>query len=76
MKTARLFKNGQSQAVRLPKEFRLPGDSVYVQRVGECVLLIPRDNPWESMWSALKEFTPDCLESRSQELTSEREDLD
>jgi antitoxin VapB len=40
-KIAKLFKNGRSQAVRLPKEFRFEGDRVRVRRVKEGVLLEP-----------------------------------
>ena len=39
--TAKLFRNGRSQAVRLPKDFRFPGDEVRVRRVGTGVLLEP-----------------------------------
>ena len=39
--TGKLFWNGRSQAVRLPKEFRLPGDRVRVRRAGNGVLLEP-----------------------------------
>jgi antitoxin VapB len=41
--TAKLFKHGRSQAVRLPKEFRMPGNEVRVRRVGRGVLLEPMD---------------------------------
>ncbi|MDZ7783915.1 MAG: AbrB/MazE/SpoVT family DNA-binding domain-containing protein [Halioglobus sp.] len=41
--TAKLFKHGGSQAVRLPKEFRLPGSEVRVRRFGRGVLLEPMD---------------------------------
>ena len=37
MKTAKLFKNGQSQAVRLPKEFRMSGSEVYIKKQGEAI---------------------------------------
>jgi antitoxin VapB len=40
-KTAKLFKNGRSQAVRLPKEFRFEGDRVRVRRVEQGILLEP-----------------------------------
>ena len=46
MKEAKLFQNGRSQAVRLPKEYRLPGDSVYVRKLAGRVILIPKDQPW------------------------------
>ena len=41
--TAKIFMHGRSQAVRLPKEFRLPGKEVKVTRVGDAVLLEPID---------------------------------
>ena len=43
MQTAKLFINGSSQAVRLPKEFRFIGNEVYVQKLGETVILVPKD---------------------------------
>ena len=46
MKTAKLFINGRSQAVCLPKEFRFEGDEVYVKRVGNAVMLLPRRDSW------------------------------
>ncbi len=47
MATARLFQNGRSQAVRLPKEFRFRGDAVSVRREGEAVILEPlRHQTW------------------------------
>jgi antitoxin VapB len=42
MKTAKLFRTGGSQAVRLPKEFRLEGSEVYVLREGERIILLPK----------------------------------
>jgi antitoxin VapB len=47
VKTAKIFKHGRSQAVRLPKEFRLPGTEVRVRRVGRAVLLEPIDEPFD-----------------------------
>lgn len=73
MKTAKLFKNGQSQAVRLPKEFRFEGDSVFVQHLGSCVVLIPKHDPWASMWRATKLFTGDFMVTRDQGAQHERE---
>ena len=45
--TAKLFKHGRSQAVRLPKEFRMPGTEVRVRRIGQGVLLEPMDVPFD-----------------------------
>ena len=47
MKTAKLFANGQSQAVRLPKDYRFSGEEVGIMRVGEAVLLYPKGDKWE-----------------------------
>jgi antitoxin VapB len=48
MKTAKIFRNGQSQAVRLPKDFRFEDDEVFIKEVGSVVLLIPN-----LMWALL-----------------------
>ena len=42
MQTARIFNNGNSQAVRLPKEYRFSDDEVIIKKVGSAVLLIPK----------------------------------
>jgi antitoxin VapB len=59
MQTARLFPNGQSQAVRLPKEFRFEGEWVYIQRAGNAVVLLPQYAPWETLFASLELFTAD-----------------
>lgn len=59
MQTARLFPNGQSQAVRLPKDFRFDGDRVYIQRIGHAVVLLPQHAPWETLFASLDQFTED-----------------
>ena len=56
MKTAKLFRNGQSQAVRLPKEFRLEGDEVYVDRVAGGVLLLPKKITYQQVMEILGKF--------------------
>lgn len=71
MKTAKLFMNGQSQAVRLPKEFRFEGDRVYVRRVGEAVVLLPYREPWQVLFESLEEFSDDFMEDREQPVGQE-----
>ena len=46
MMTAKLFENGRSQAVRLPKEYRFQGDEVLVNKIGDVVLLMPKGDKW------------------------------
>jgi antitoxin VapB len=73
MKTARIFKSGNSQAVRLPKEFHLEGAEVYIKRVGPGVLLIPKGDPWASLSESLDKFSEDFLEERVQPSLESRE---
>ena len=67
MKTARLFLNGRSQAVRLPKEFRFEGDEVYIRREGDDVILTPAPNSL-GRWvrQAVREFSADYMTRRDQ----------
>jgi len=50
--TAKVFKNGASQAVRLPKEFRFDAEEVCIKRIGSAVLLFPKDAAWDLMGEA------------------------
>jgi len=61
MQTARLFVNGRSQAVRLPKEFQFSGKKVYIQKVGEAVILVPVDKEWEIFMHGLNSFSDDFM---------------
>ena len=63
METARVFTNGGSQAVRLPKDCRFAGDEVLVNRIGSVVILMPKDDPWQSMMQSLDLFTDDFLKN-------------
>jgi antitoxin VapB len=73
MKTAKLFQNGQSQAVRLPKEFRFEDDHVYVKKSGNVVILIPAHNSWQSLIDSLDKFTDDFMSERKQQKHQVRE---
>jgi antitoxin VapB len=75
MDTAKLFKNGKSQAVRLPKEFKFQGNEVYIKRVGVNVILVPKDNPWESLRTRLDLFTDDFMKDRNQPLAERRDGI-
>ena len=75
MKTAKLFQNGRSQAVRLPKEYRFEGDEVFVKKVGNAVILLSGINSWEPLFSSLSQFSDDFMETRNQPEQQEREAL-
>jgi len=76
MQTARLFINGRSQAVRLPKECKFRGESVYIQKVGEAVILVPIDKEWEVFMHGLNSFSDDFMaEGRLQGMDQVRDAL-
>jgi antitoxin VapB len=76
MQTAHLFVNGRSQAVRLPKECQFTGKDVYVQKVGDAVILFPVDKQWETFLHGLNSFSDDFMsEGREQGMEQEREEL-
>jgi len=56
MKTAKIFKHGNSQAVRLPKEFRFAGSEVQIKRSGAGVLLLPSKLTYEQIMTAVGGF--------------------
>ena len=73
MKTAKLFQNGQSQAVRLPKEFRFEGSEVFIKKCGSAVVLIPNVNSWDSLLASLDKFSQDYMTDRDQPKQQKRE---
>ncbi|MCB8946152.1 MAG: antitoxin [Ardenticatenaceae bacterium] len=75
METAKIFMNGRSQAIRLPKKYRFEGSEVYIKKVGDVVMLIPYHAPWEMLEESLDMFSDDFMESRNQPELQEREDL-
>lgn len=72
MKTAKLFKNGESQAVRLPKEFRFEGDEVLIKKAGNAVVLLPKKKSWDALVDSLSQFTSDFMADRSQPSENDR----
>lgn len=76
METAKVFENGRSQAIRLPKKFRFNVDEVIVQQLGEAVLLVPKESLWRTFMDGLEGFTGDIFEDgRDQGVQAERENL-
>lgn len=75
MKTAKVFYNGRSQAVRLPKEFRIKGNEVKISKVGDTIVLSPIVDSWDVFIKSLDEFTPDFMDKRNQPFPDKREDM-
>jgi len=55
MGKAKLFKNGNSQAVRLPKAFRIPGNEVKIFKKGNQIVIEPIETTWDSLLEFLKD---------------------
>lgn len=76
MITAKVFEDGTNQAVTLPKECHISEDEVFVNKVGEIVMLIPKSFEWGGFLSSLNMFSEDFMEGgREQGTEQERETL-
>ncbi|WP_411728712.1 antitoxin [Methyloglobulus sp.] len=75
MQTAKLFQNGQSQAVRLPKSFRFEGTEVTIKRVGEGILLLPLKHSAEQLLTLLDSLDESVAIERNQPLVSDVRDF-
>jgi antitoxin VapB len=75
MKTAKIFQNGQSQAVRLPKEFRFDDNEVFIKKSGNVVQLIPRTDSWNALFDSLKKFSRDFMSERIQPELEKRDNF-
>ena len=73
MDTAKLFKNGRSQAVRLPKEYSLSGNEVYIKKIDGVVILIPMDkDTWQPLFDSLNKFSDDFFDFKRDQGTFEK----
>ena len=76
MMTAKVFKNGRSQAIRLPKECRFSSDEVMVNKIGDIVILLPKQNKWDSFMKAIDMFSDDFMaDGRTIDKVQERDEL-
>ena len=76
MMTPKLFENGRSQALRLPKEYRFNGDEVAINKVGDIVILMPKENKWSAFLNSLELFSDDFMsDGREQPTVQEHEAL-
>jgi len=70
---AKIFMNGRSQAVRLPKEYRFDTEEVYITRQGENVILSAKKPTWDEFFAAESVFGEDYLQDRQDEEPQERD---
>lgn len=73
--TAKVFKSGRSQAVRIPKEYRFTCEEVFIERDGERVILTPRPRSWRDYFATARRFTEDYPERIEDVRQKEREEF-
>ncbi|MCC5614615.1 AbrB/MazE/SpoVT family DNA-binding domain-containing protein [Nostoc sp. CHAB 5836] len=66
MNTAKLTTDGTRQMVILPEDFQLTGTEVYIKKIGNAIVLIAKDNPWQSLIGSLDNFSDDFMNSIDQ----------
>jgi Virulence-associated protein and related proteins len=62
MRSSKVFISGNSQAVRLPKEYQVDEKELFIQKIGSTIILFPKKNPWEAFEKSLNEFSDDFME--------------
>jgi antitoxin VapB len=75
MNTAKLSTDGIHQIVILPEEFQLTGTEVYIKKIGNAIVLIAKDNPWQSLIDSLDNFSDDFMITREQPHLDSRENF-
>ena len=74
MLSSKVFISGNSQAIRLPKEYQVEDKELYIKKVGKTIILFPKTNPWEAFERSLNEFSSDFMsDGRNQPSLQERE---
>ncbi len=76
MMTAKVFKNGNCQSIRLPEECHFSSDEVLVNKIGDIVILLPKQNKWDSFVKAIDMFSDDFMtDGWTADMVQEREEL-
>ncbi|GAB1433010.1 AbrB/MazE/SpoVT family DNA-binding domain-containing protein [Spirochaetota bacterium] len=76
MLCSKVFICGNSQAIRLPKEYQVNEKEMYIKKVGSTLILFSKNNPWEAFERSLSEFSDDFMkDGRNQPPVQERESL-
>ena len=72
---AKVFRNGRSQAIRIPKEYRVDSDEVYIEKVGDSLVIRPKKkDKWENFFDKLRDVdTKDFMKNRKQLPIQDRE---
>jgi antitoxin VapB len=71
-----VIQKDQTQWIELPSVFHLNGPEVFIKSIGHAIVLIPSDNPWQSLFDSLEQFSEDFMAEREQPKQQLREELE
>lgn len=75
MEKVKIFKSGNSRAVRLSKKFDIEGDEAYIVRYGDGLILFPEKDNWKSLLASLDKFSDDFMQKREQPKLQDRGEI-
>ena len=76
MFTTKIFKSGNSQAVRIPKEYQIEGNELFINKIGNSIIIFPKDDPWKTLKESLSDFSDDFFnDGRNQPKMQKREKM-
>ncbi|MBD1214857.1 MAG: AbrB/MazE/SpoVT family DNA-binding domain-containing protein [Dolichospermum circinale Clear-D4] len=75
MNTAKLTSDGTHQTVILAPDFKMTGTEVYIKKIGNAIILISKDNPWQTLIDSLNQFSDDFMMTRDQLPIDKREEF-
>jgi antitoxin VapB len=75
MKRADVLQQDSRQIIKLPRSLRINSQQVFIKQVGNALVLIPSENPWQSLFDSLENFSDDFMEIREQPELQVRENL-
>lgn len=75
MRTAKIFEDEQGQVVRLPKEYRFDSAEVAISKIGEAVILVPKEDQWAGFLCSFDCFTADYMSDGRDQLEVQERDL-
>ena len=59
MLTTKVFKSGNSQAIRIPKEYQIDADELFINKIGNAIVIFPKNDPWKTFKESLTDFSDD-----------------
>jgi len=75
MRSSKVFISGNSQAIRLPKEYQVGEKELYIQKIGNTIILFPKTDPWEAFERSLSLFSDDFLAAGRKQPKMQKRDL-